>query len=56
MIIGRKPEQKELLEAANSEYSKFVAVYGRRRVGKTFLIRETFGSSRKHGAYVKLGN
>lgn len=42
MIIGRKPEQKELLETANSEYSKFVAVYGRRRVGKTFLIRETF--------------
>ena len=31
MMIGRKPEQKELLEAANSEYSKFVAVYGRRR-------------------------
>lgn len=42
MIIGRKPEQKELIDAANSEYSKFVAVYGRRRVGKTFLIRETF--------------
>lgn len=45
MIIGRKPEQKELLDAANSEYSKFVAVYGRRRVGKTFLIRETFNYS-----------
>lgn len=45
MIIGRKPEQKELLEAANSEYSKFVAVYGRRRVGKTYLIRETFNYS-----------
>ena len=45
MIIGRKSEQKELLEAANSEYSKFVAVYGRRRVGKTFLIRETFNYS-----------
>ncbi len=42
MLIGRKSEQKELLDAANSEYSKFVAVYGRRRVGKTFLIRETF--------------
>lgn len=42
MIIGRKPEQKELLEAADAEYSRFVAVYGRRRVGKTFLIRETF--------------
>ena len=38
MIIGRKPEQKELLEAANSEYSKFVAVYGRRRVEKTFSL------------------
>jgi hypothetical protein len=45
MIIGRKSEQKELLEAANDEYSKFVAVYGRRRVGKTFLIRETFNYS-----------
>ncbi len=45
MIIGRKSEQKELLEAANAEYSKFVAVYGRRRVGKTFLIRETFNYS-----------
>lgn len=45
MIIGRKSEQKELLDAANSEYSKFVAVYGRRRVGKTFLIRETFNYS-----------
>jgi hypothetical protein len=42
MIIGRKSEQKELLEAAKAEYSKFIAVYGRRRVGKTFLIRETF--------------
>ena len=45
MIIGRKSEQKELLDAANAEYSKFVAVYGRRRVGKTFLIRETFNYS-----------
>lgn len=42
MIIGRKSEQKELIDAANSDYSRFVAVYGRRRVGKTFLIRETF--------------
>ncbi len=45
MLIGRKSEQKELLDAANAEYSKFVAVYGRRRVGKTFLIRETFNYS-----------
>ena len=42
MLIGRLDEQNELREAYDSEYSEFVAVYGRRRVGKTFLIRETF--------------
>ena len=43
MLIGRQKEQQRLIEAFESEYSEFVAVYGRRRVGKTFLIRETFG-------------
>mgnify|MGYP003429465932 FL=1 len=43
MIIGRTEEQETLRSAAESEYSELVAVYGRRRVGKTFLIRETFG-------------
>ncbi len=42
MLIGRKYEQQRLREAFNSEYSEFVVVYGRRRVGKTFLVRETF--------------
>lgn len=42
MLIGRDREKRELLEAFESEYSQFVAVYGRRRVGKTFLVRETF--------------
>ena len=41
-MIGRKNEKKELLKAYSSEFSEFVAVYGRRRVGKTFLVRETF--------------
>lgn len=41
-MIGRVKERQELLEAYHSEYSEFVAVYGRRRVGKTFLVRETF--------------
>ncbi len=41
-MIGRIKEQKILKEAYNSEYSQFVAVYGRRRIGKTFLVRETF--------------
>ena len=43
MIIGRKEEQQILHSAAQSENSEFVTVYGRRRVGKTYLIRETFG-------------
>lgn len=42
MLIGRKAEQEELLRAYKSDYSEFVAVTGRRRVGKTFLVRETF--------------
>lgn len=41
-MIGRIKEKKILKEAYNSEYSQFVAVYGRRRIGKTFLVRETF--------------
>ena len=42
MIIGRKRELAQLRNAYESEYSEFVAVYGRRRVGKTFLVREAF--------------
>ena len=42
MLIGRENEKKELLSVMNSYNSEFVAVYGRRRVGKTYLIRETF--------------
>lgn len=42
-MIGRENEQKLLLDTLQSDESQFVAVYGRRRVGKTYLIRETFG-------------
>lgn len=42
MIIGRESEQKELQSLLEREESQFCAVYGRRRVGKTYLIRETF--------------
>ena len=44
MIIGRKQEQENLAEYFTSKKSEFLALYGRRRVGKTFLIRETLGS------------
>ncbi len=39
-IIGRKKEINELERLYNSERAEFVAVYGRRRVGKTFLIKQ----------------
>lgn len=42
MLIGREKEIQELIRAYDSEYSEFAVVYGRRRVGKTFLVRETF--------------
>ncbi len=41
-IIGRKDELKLLNELTRSKEAEFLAVYGRRRVGKTFLIREYF--------------
>lgn len=41
-IVGRKKEQEELLRLYNGDKAEFVIVYGRRRVGKTFLIRELF--------------
>lgn len=43
MLIGREKEIDSLMRAYNSKESEFVAVYGRRRIGKTYLIRETFG-------------
>ena len=44
-MVGRKKEIKMLRDAAESKHSEFVAIYGRRRVGKTFLVRETFNSN-----------
>lgn len=41
-IIGRSKEIKELERLYRSPKAEFVAVYGRRRVGKTYLIRELF--------------
>ena len=44
-IIGREQEIFELGRLMDSGRPEFVAVYGRRRVGKTFLIREYFKGS-----------
>ena len=39
-IIGRRQEIQELNDLYNSNKAQMVAVYGRRRVGKTFLVDE----------------
>lgn len=41
-MIGREKEVAELLELYDRDRVELVAVYGRRRVGKTYLIDETF--------------
>ncbi|MEZ4849294.1 MAG: ATP-binding protein [Bacteroidia bacterium] len=41
-LIGRKEEKEILQKAYNSMRPEMVAVIGRRRVGKTFLIRSVF--------------
>ncbi|MBQ0046638.1 MAG: AAA family ATPase [Prevotellaceae bacterium] len=42
VIIGRNQETQELMRAYRRKQSQLVAVYGRRRVGKTYLVRELF--------------
>lgn len=41
-IIGRKEEQELLKECYLSGKPEFVAVYGRRRIGKNFLVKPFF--------------
>ncbi len=44
-IIGRENEIKRLKRAMAEDEAQLIIVYGRRRVGKTFLINEFFGNS-----------
>ena len=41
-VIGRDKEKSALKQYFESDVSEFLVVYGRRRIGKTFLIREYF--------------
>lgn len=43
-IIGRKTEQDEIKLCLESDRPEFLVIYGRRRVGKTFLIKEYFNN------------
>lgn len=42
LFIGREYEIRQLEKYRDSKESEFVVVYGRRRVGKTYLIKEFF--------------
>ena len=42
-LVGRELEIKQLRKYTSSERPEFVAIYGRRRVGKTFLVNHLFG-------------
>ncbi len=42
MLLSREFEQDILAEFLESDKPEFMAIYGRRRIGKTFLIREFF--------------
>ena len=45
VIIGRKQEQKELNRLYHSGEAEMVVVYGRRRVGKTYLVNQVFAQT-----------
>lgn len=44
-IIGRRREIDLLKNCINSDKPEFVAVYGRRRIGKTYLVKQLLGDS-----------
>ena len=44
LFIGREKEQEQLKDYIGSNQSEFIAVYGRRRVGKTCLIQQVIGN------------
>lgn len=47
MLIGREKEIVKFDRLLKSKQAEFLTVYGRRRIGKTFLLREYFGTQIK---------
>ena len=45
LIIGRVAEQEILRQRVASDSSELIAIYGRRRIGKTFLVRQYFNDA-----------
>ena len=46
-LIGRIPERNRIKEIIDDIKPAFIAVYGRRRVGKTYLIKQYFDNNFK---------
>jgi AAA+ ATPase superfamily predicted ATPase len=49
-VLGREKEKEILDEVWTSKEAEFIAIYGRRRVGKTHLIRQSFS---ERGIYLE---
>lgn len=45
VLVGREAEMKSLNQIVKSKEAEFVVVYGRRRVGKTFLVNSFFNDN-----------
>lgn len=50
-FFGREQEKKLLQELYDSDKAEFLAIYGRRRVGKTYLVSEFF---KEKGVYFEI--
>jgi len=44
-LVGRAPETARMAKLLTNDESDFLVVYGRRRIGKTFMIREFYKKS-----------
>ena len=51
MILGREKEKAILSKLLKSKRAEFLAIYGRRRIGKTYLIHEFF---KDKGVYLEV--
>ena len=45
IIIGRMVEQEILRQRIESKSPELIAIYGRRRIGKTYLVRQYFNDT-----------
>ena len=48
MIVGRTREIDLLKKSYKSKTAQFIAIYGRRRIGKTYLVRQLFDKEKNY--------